>query len=107
MHANTTIPIAIRTHTKLEDSFQQRIREQLARRIGPALKVERATIRFEDANGPKGGIDTICRIKLVIASRPTIIVAKIASSVTLAFADAVQAIGTALSRTLKKQQQYA
>jgi ribosome-associated translation inhibitor RaiA len=102
MLTHATTPIAIRSHTKLDDSFERRIRAQLARRIGPGL-VERATVRFEDTNGPKGGIDTICRISLVVATRPTIIVAKIATSVHLAFAEAVHAIGTALSRTKHKR----
>jgi hypothetical protein len=102
MLTNVTTPIAIRSHTKLDDSFERRIRAQLARRMGPVL-VERATVRFEDTNGPKGGIDTICRISLVVATRPTIIVAKIATSVQLAFAEAVHAIGTALRRTMQKK----
>lgn len=97
------LPIAIRSATKLDAAFEKRVRTQLGRRIGPAMFVERATVRFEDANGPKGGIDMICRIKLVRSGRPSIVVAKRATSEPLAFAEAVRAIGTTLDRESKKQ----
>ena len=100
-------PIAIRSHTKLDETFERRVRAQLSRRIGPGMQVERATVRFEDVNGPKGGVDMICRIKLVISGKPSIVVAKRATSEPLAFAEAVQAIGTTISRASKKQQQRA
>lgn len=106
MFTNTPVntPIAIRSHIKLDASFEERVRTQLARRIGPTMVVERATVRFEDANGPKGGVDTICRIKLVMSGRPSIVLEKRATSVPLAFAEAVHAIGTTISRTSKKHQ---
>jgi hypothetical protein len=97
------IPIAIRSHTKLGEGFEDRVRTQLARRIGPATFVKRATVRFEDVNGPKGGEDIICRIKLVVAGRPSIVVAKRATSEPLAFAEAVHAIGTTLARANQKR----
>lgn len=106
MFTNTplNIPIAIRSDKKLGAVFEKRVRTQLARRIGPATLVERATVRFEDANGPKGGVDTVCRIKLVVSGRPSIVVAKRATSEPLAFAEAVEAVGTTLTRASKKHQ---
>jgi hypothetical protein len=98
-----SIPIAIRSATKLGAAFENRVRMQLGRRIGPAMFVERATVRFEDANGPKGGVDMICRIKLVVSGRPSIVVAKRATSEPLAFAEAVHAIGTTLTRASNKR----
>lgn len=103
----TRTPIEIRSHEKLGDAFVERVRTQLARRIGSAVLVERAIVRFEDANGPKGGVDTICRIELVVAGRPPIVVTKQATSEPLAFAHAVHAVGVALMRASKKQQHLA
>jgi hypothetical protein len=97
------VPIAIRSGNKLGDSFEKRVRDQLSRRIGPAMFVERATVRFEDVNGPKGGVDMVCRIKLVVSGRPSIVVVKQATSEPLAFADAVQAVGVAVARANKKR----
>lgn len=101
------VPIAIRSANKLTTAFEKRVRTQLSRRIGPTSGVQRATVRFEDVNGPKGGVDTACRIKLVISGRPTVLVEKRATSEPLAFADAVLSVGTSLMRDTKKQQMQA
>ena len=109
MYANTAakVPIAIRSDKELADAFEKRVRTQLSRRIGPTSSVQRATVRFEDVNGPKGGLDTVCRIKLVITGRPSVLVEKRATSEPLAFAEAVQSVGTSLMRDTKKQKMRA
>lgn len=109
MYATTAVkvPIAIRSEKKLTDAFEKRVRTQLSRRIGPTSSVQRATVRFEDINGPKGGVDTMCRIKLVLTGRPTVLVEKRATSEPRAFADAVQSVGTSLMRDTKKQKMQA
>ena len=107
MNANVNVPIAIRSDKKLAAAFEKRVRSQLSRRIGLTAKVQRATVRFEDINGPKGGVDTMCRIKLVLTGRPTVLVEKRATSEPLAFADAVQSVGTSLMRDTKKQKMQA
>ncbi|MEO9155066.1 MAG: hypothetical protein ABI591_05650 [Kofleriaceae bacterium] len=64
--------------------------------------MERATVRLEDVNGPKGGIDSACRIKLVLAGRPSVLIEKRAASYDVAFAQAVRSVGSALQRTRAK-----
>ena len=96
-------PISIRSAIPLAPGFEDRIREQLANRVGyGAGVIERGTVRFEDVNGPKGGRDTICRIKLVVSGLPSLIVEKRETSAGLAFALAVQAIGTEFRRCKDK-----
>jgi hypothetical protein len=96
-------PITIRSSSRLGGGFDQRIRTQLASRIGHAAGViQRITVRFDDINGPKGGIDTVCRIKVVVKRRPSILVEKRAPSHGTAFALAVSATGTAIERTQRK-----
>lgn len=109
MNATTAVkvPIAIRSDKKLTAAFEKRVRTQLSRRIGPTSGVQRATVRFEDINGPKGGVDTVCRIKLVLTGRPSVLVAKRGTSEPLAFAEAVQSVGTSLMRDTKKQKMQA
>lgn len=97
-------PIAIRSSSKLGAGFEQRIRDQLARRIATSTFVERATVRLEDVNGPKGGIDSACRIKLVLAGRPSVLIEKRAASYDVAFAQAIRSVGSALQRTRVKHQ---
>lgn len=109
MNASTTakIPIAIRSDNKLGEAFETRIRTQLSRRIGPASGVQRVTVRFEDVNGPKGGVDMVCRIKLVLTGRPSLLIEKRSTSEPLAFADAVHSVGTTLMRDHKKHEMRA
>ena len=53
------IPISIRSSISLDPDFEDRIRTQLASRVGHSAEmIERGTVRFEDVNGPKGGVDT-------------------------------------------------
>ncbi len=92
-------PVAIRSREATDETFARRFRTQLARRIGHAAGlIERITVRFEDVNGPKGGIDTACRIKVVLAGRPSIVVEKRAQSPASAFGAAAAAVGTAVER---------
>jgi hypothetical protein len=98
--ARAQTPIAIRSSIDLGALLPERIRAQLPRRMSQAAgAIERATVRFEDLNGPRGGVDTVCRIKLVLAGRPSILVEKRAGSAGPAFAAAARAIETAVART--------
>lgn len=98
------IPISIRSSISLDPDFEDRIRTQLASRVGHSAEmIERGTVRFEDVNGPKGGVDTICRIKLVVRGRPSVLAEKRDTSVGRAFAQAVHALGIAVGRSHSKR----
>ena len=92
-------PVVIRSPDPIGEGFERRIRTQLASRVGHAAGlIERITVRFADVNGPKGGIDTVCRIKAVISGRPSVVVEKQAHSHAVAFASAVTALRTTIER---------
>jgi hypothetical protein len=96
-------PVSIRTGIRLSPRFEERIRTALGAHIGHAgTLLERATVRFEDVNGPRGGDDTVCRIKLVISGRPSLIVEHRAATPRLAFAEANHKVRRALERTRGK-----
>lgn len=70
---HTTTPVAIRSGIDLPAGTEAWVRSQLAARLDHAATlIERGSVRFEDINGPRGGVDTTCRIKLVLAGRPSI-----------------------------------
>lgn len=98
-----TSPISIRSTLPLSSEFKELVRSRLARELRhDGALIERATVRFEDVNGPKGGVDTMCRIKLVLTHQPSIITEKLDTSVGHAFARAVAAIGISIRRTREK-----
>lgn len=88
---------------ELSAGFDDRIRATLGSQIGHAgTLLERVTVRFEDINGPRGGVDTACRIKVVISGRPSLIVEHREASPEAAFARAVHKVQRALERTRNK-----
>ncbi len=96
--------ISIRSAIPLAPSFVERVRAQLAHHLGhDAGSIQRSTVRFEDVNGPKGGVDKLCRIKLVLTGRPTMLAEKRAATPGRAFASAVQSIRVAIARDHERQ----
>ena len=54
-------------------------RDNIASKLGMKLgkfasSIERITMRLSDANGPKGGRDQICQLKVVLSGLPSIVV---------------------------------
>jgi len=54
-------------------------RDRIARTLGTKLakfasSIERVTVRVSDDNGPKGGPDQICQVKVVLSGLPSVIV---------------------------------
>ena len=66
------------------------------RSVGP--RVERVTVRFEDLNGPKGGVDTACRIQVRLSAQPTLVVEARAEGEGPAFRLALPRLVAALDR---------
>jgi hypothetical protein len=97
----TTTPVAIRSRIALDDAVRDDVRPRLARKVGKfALHLERLSVRFEDVNGPKGGVDVTCRVKAVLSSRPSVVVEERAADPALALRRAAEALGRALQRSL-------
>ncbi|MBA3397482.1 MAG: hypothetical protein H0T89_32955 [Deltaproteobacteria bacterium] len=98
-----TTPIAIRSKISLPKGFEAVVRERLGRQVGYAgTLVERGTVRFEDVNGPRGGVDTLCRIKLVLSGRPSIQVQKQGTNAEEALAATLPALKVFVERTSGK-----
>jgi ribosome-associated translation inhibitor RaiA len=86
---------------EVDDPARRRIRDRFGRKLGKfAPRIERATVRFEDVNGPRGGKDTVCRIKVVLSHLPSVMIEETRSDVMEAFDVAVEAAERAVRRTL-------
>ena len=97
-------PVAIRSRVALKPGTEERLRRRLGRQLGhAATQIERGTIRFEDVNGPRGGVDTTCRIKLVISGRPSVQVSANGTDPEEAFAQALPALVRTFERMRGKQ----
>ena len=69
-------PAAIRTiGVYLDDETRRYIRERLGFKLGKfAENVERVSVRVEDMNGPKGGVDMVCRVKVTLSGMESVVV---------------------------------
>lgn len=66
------------------------LRQHVAARLGRALgkfapHVERVTVRFRDLNGPRGGNDKSCNVKVVLSRLPSVVVEEQAETERVAF----------------------
>lgn len=96
-------PLVIRSRIPLDDATRELVRVRLGRRLARyAPRVQRATVRFEDVNGPRGGIDVACRVKVVLDALPSIVVEKRAAQAIDAVVPVADAVSRALKRTLQR-----
>jgi hypothetical protein len=101
---NTSSPLvgtrlAIHGDRPLGAGFQRLIAARVAAVLrGIDSRLERAVVRFEDLNGPKGGDDTACRIQIALSGQPPLIVEARAEGEAHAFRLAVPKLTAALNR---------
>jgi hypothetical protein len=68
------VNIRVSRRLRLDDDARGHVLKRMSQqleRLGPGL--QRASVRFEDVNGPRGGVDTVCRLKLVLAGLPSVL----------------------------------
>ncbi len=59
----------------LDAADRDYLRRKLGRRLGKFGRViERTSVRVEDVNGPRGGVDKRCKIKVVLSGLPSVVV---------------------------------
>jgi CBS domain-containing protein len=70
-----SIPAHIRLlGAELSREDRARLREKMGARLGKfADSIERITVRVKDVNGPRGGIDQMCQIKVVLIGLPSVV----------------------------------
>jgi ribosome-associated translation inhibitor RaiA len=99
-------PLAVRTSgVQLSPALQKKIQGRLNRRLGKfAPHIERVTVRFEDQNGPRGGVDTVCRIKVVLSGLASVVTNQKASGAVEAFNRADDQAARAVKRAVERGQ---
>lgn len=92
-------PVVVRSRVALSSADERAIRTALDRGLaGPGDLILRGTVQFEDAAGPRGRIDTLCRIKLVMSGRPQIVAEERAPEPRVAFERAIDETARLVAR---------
>ena len=76
----------------------------LGRKLGRhALDIERTSVRIDDVNGPRGGVDKSCRIKVVLSGLPSVVVEEQDASLHAAFDRALARVHRTVREALKRR----
>jgi fatty acid/phospholipid biosynthesis enzyme len=83
-------------------------REDVARKLGMRLgkfasSIERVTVRLSDVNGPKGGVDHKCLIKVVLSGLPSVVVERRDSALQRAVNSAIGAAAQAVRQSVQRR----
>lgn len=89
---------------KVDRNDRNLIRRKLDRRFRKfAESIERVSVRLEDVNGPRGGVDRACRIKTVLRNLPSVVYEQHDASLQAAFDGALEGAERAVRRTLQRR----
>jgi hypothetical protein len=102
---NMAIPAFIRVDgLTIDDDEREYIRRKLTANFARyARSVERVSVRLRDINGPRGGVDIQCRIKVVLSGLPSVAVELQAEVYRVAFSGALAAAERAVRRALQRK----
>ena len=80
------------------------IRRKLGSKLGKyATAIERISVRLTDVNGPRGGVDQRCRIKVVLSALPSVVVERRHAEVDAVIDTALRATAEAVRRIVGKR----
>jgi ribosome-associated translation inhibitor RaiA len=89
---------------RLDEDDRAHIRRKLGEKLGKHQRsIERVTVRVRDVNGPRGGVDVLCRIKVVLSGLPSVVVEHRAASFRAALSNALAGVERAVRRTVQRR----
>lgn len=84
------------------------LRRKLGQKLGKfAPHIERTNVRVEDVNGPKGGIDKRCRIKVVLSRLPSVVIEEQHHALQAAMDSAITRTERAVRQALERRRAKA
>ncbi|MGK3988359.1 HPF/RaiA family ribosome-associated protein [Sorangium sp. So ce136] len=92
----------------VDEATRAHVRQSLGAKLGRfAPRIERLTVRFTDVNGPRGGVDVACDVKVVLSGRPSVVYQMRGQEPREAIDRAVPGIVRAVQSALKRAQRAA
>jgi ribosome-associated translation inhibitor RaiA len=80
--------------------IQRRVDAKAAKFEGP---VQRMSLRLDDVNGPKGGVDKVCKAKVEVSGLPSVVVERRDRSARAVVDETLEATERALRKALGRR----
>jgi CBS domain-containing protein len=98
-------PASIRViGAQLGDEDRSYLRRKLGQKLGKAASsIERVSVRVTDENGPRGGVDQVCRVKVVLTGLPSVVVDHRAPTLLGAIDGALRATERAVMSAVRRR----
>lgn len=88
----------------LDDEDRAYIARKLGMKLGKfATSIERVSVRVSDVNGPRGGVDQRCRVKVVLIGLPSVVVERRHATTEAAIDTALRAAEDAVRRAVGRR----
>lgn len=92
-------------------ALTESLRKYIERKAELALswayhKLPHIHLRLDDVNGPKGGVDKVCRIQIPIPSGKPVVIEEIQTDIYSAIDRAIQRAGRTMSRRIKRNRTH-
>jgi ribosome-associated translation inhibitor RaiA len=88
----------------VSDDTRDSLRRNLGMNLGKfAHSIERVRVRLRDVNGPRGGNDHQCRVKVVLSGLPSVVVDVRKASMQTAIDEAISAATHSVRRSLQRR----
>ena len=108
-HAGRNVAVPVPAHirilgARLNEAQRQDLHRKLGMKLGKfADTIQRVTVRVKDVNGPRGGIDQVCTIKVVLIDLPSVVFESQHHSVNGAVGAALAGTERAVRRRLQRR----
>ena len=88
----------------LADDQQAYVRRKLGMKLGKfATSIERISVRVTDMNGPRGGVDQVCNVKVVLSGLPSVVIERRHAALHAAIDDALRATEQAVRKSVRRR----
>jgi ribosome-associated translation inhibitor RaiA len=92
------------TGVRLDDEHREYVRRKLGAKLAKFSRaIERVTVRVSDMNGPRGGVDQVCRVKVVLTGLPSVLVERRSTDARVAIDSAIRGIEQAVRRAVDRR----
>ena len=89
---------------ELDDDEQAYVRRKLGMKLGKfATSIERISVRVTDMNGPRGGVDQVCHVKVVLSGLPSVVIERQHTALHAAIDEAIRATEQAVRKRVRRR----